>query len=65
MEFFILLFFLDSGGPLQVPKQDNKCLMYIIGVTSGGGVCGAENSPGLYTKVADFLDWIESIVWKS
>lgn len=43
-------------------KEVNRCLNYIIGVTSGGGICGEANA-ALYTRVSDYIDWIEKIVW--
>jgi trypsin len=47
----------DSGGPLI---QDNK----LSGIVSWGGsdtqACGAPNFPGVYTRVANYIDWIES-----
>lgn len=64
----IYVIFADSGGPLQLLKKDASdnytCQMYIIGVTSyGSPVCGASNSFAVYTKVSDYLDWIEQKVW--
>lgn len=50
-------------GPLQYKtfvKQDS--LYYIVGITSFGASCGSE-VPGVYTRVAEYLDWIESVVW--
>ncbi len=47
----------DSGGPLI---QGNK----LSGIVSFGGseeqACGAPNFPGVYTKVSNYIDWIES-----
>ncbi|CRL05174.1 CLUMA_CG018012, isoform A [Clunio marinus] len=55
----------DSGGPIQVTTPVNKCLFHIIGVTSfGSPFCGLRNSPGVYTRVSSFLDWIEEKVWR-
>lgn len=49
----------DSGGPLTWIK--NKIELW--GVTSAGNNhCGKKGSPGLYTKVIDYLDWIHSVV---
>lgn len=53
----------DSGGPLQVVTPGNICSFHIVGVTSFGKSCGIRNSPGVYTRVASYLDWIEGIVW--
>ncbi|XP_055522399.1 transmembrane protease serine 9-like [Wyeomyia smithii] len=50
----------DSGGPLALMHQRHH---YIVGVTSNGKLCGT-SSPGIYSRVAYYLDWIESIVWR-
>ncbi|CAG9808041.1 unnamed protein product [Chironomus riparius] len=56
----------DSGGPLQIVSTKNKCVYIIIGITSFGNTfCGAEDSPGVYTRVSYYLDWIEQKVWGS
>ncbi|XP_067000881.2 venom protease [Anabrus simplex] len=53
----------DSGGPLQIVSRHNKCIYYVIGVTSFGKFCAAANSPGVYTRVSRYLSWIVGIVW--
>lgn len=58
----------DSGGPLQVYRdtQDKNmtCMYDVIGVTSFGKGCGlAVNVPGVYTRVSNYLKWIEDHVW--
>ncbi|XP_073956770.1 serine protease persephone-like isoform X2 [Choristoneura fumiferana] len=51
----------DSGGPLQgTTASDGQ--YRLIGVTSFGRGCGA-TVPGVYTRIAPYLDWIENIVW--
>ncbi|KAL6963290.1 hypothetical protein U1Q18_049111 [Sarracenia purpurea var. burkii] len=54
----------DSGGPLQMLVDKQACMWSIFGVTSFGKICGnfEEPEPGVYTKVAYYLDWIQSIV---
>ncbi|XP_034952297.1 serine protease snake-like [Chelonus insularis] len=52
----------DSGGPIQTFDMDN-CLYQIVGITSFGKLCIMTNTPGVYTRVSHYLDWIESIVW--
>lgn len=56
----------DSGGPLLVTKTSKDIISYheIVGVTSFGKFCAA-GVPGVYVKVFSYLDWIESVVWKS
>ncbi|XP_065204393.1 serine protease persephone-like isoform X2 [Planococcus citri] len=55
----------DSGGPMQALIGKMFCMWDVIGVTSFGKICGNsdEPEPGVYTKVAYYLDWIQSIVW--
>lgn len=56
---------IDSGGPIQVSTATNICLYHIVGITSfGSPFCGQRNSPGVYTRVSSYLDWIESKVWQ-
>ncbi|KAK9506432.1 hypothetical protein O3M35_008374 [Rhynocoris fuscipes] len=45
----------DSGGPLLCWKEDRLTL---YGITSWGHGCGKLNSPGVYTKVNHYIDWI-------
>jgi len=48
----------DSGGPLFVQSSDNTFTQ--IGVVSFGDGCAEPNKYGVYTKVANYEDWIES-----
>ncbi|KAL0626774.1 Transmembrane protease serine 5 [Plecturocebus cupreus] len=45
----------DSGGPLVCPDGDT---WHLVGVVSWGHGCAEPNHPGVYAKVAEFLDWI-------
>lgn len=45
----------DSGGPL-IANIDKK--FTLVGVTSWGIGCGLENYPGIYTKMTNYLQWI-------
>ncbi|KAI5643890.1 trypsin domain-containing protein [Phthorimaea operculella] len=58
----------DSGGPLQVKIPLDwdlgGAMHYVIGVVSFGFGCLQENTPGIYTRVSAFVDWIEGHVWK-
>lgn len=53
----------DSGGPLQTKLSLEPLQYNVIGVTSFGKACGIANVPGVYTRVSNYIDWIESIVW--
>lgn len=53
----VLLLQGDSGGPL-VCVQDNR--MTLVGIISWGIGCGQKDVPGIYTKVINYLDWIQN-----
>lgn len=51
----------DNGAPLQfIP--DNSRIARIVGISSYGIACG-NHLPAVFTRVAYYLNWIESIVW--
>lgn len=50
----------DSGGPLQINHANG--MSTIVGVVSFGVLCGT-NLPSVYTRVAEYVNWIEGIVW--
>ncbi|XP_077562166.1 venom protease-like [Haemaphysalis longicornis] len=47
----------DSGGPLMLLDQEQR--FTIIGITSFGRRCAEPGYPGVYTRVAKYLDWIQ------
>ncbi|CAB3225811.1 unnamed protein product [Arctia plantaginis] len=50
----------DSGGPLLWVRER---VVELWGVTSLGNVkCGTKDSPGIYTNVADYLEWIIAVI---
>lgn len=49
----------DSGAPLQIFRNQ---FAHIVGIVSIGIGCGT-GYPTIYTRVAHYVDWIESRVW--
>lgn len=51
----------DSGGPLVISGRPN----IQIGITSFGKGCGGfKDSPGVYTRVSNYIPWIEEVAFK-
>lgn len=51
----------DSGGPVFL-NDFRSGVSTIVGIVSFGVSCGTE-LPGVYTRIASYMDWIERIVW--
>ena len=52
----------DSGGALFIPAGPNQLRPIQIGIVSWGVGCGAPRSPGVYTRVSAYTDWIGGII---
>ncbi|XP_018896296.2 trypsin [Bemisia tabaci] len=48
----------DSGGPMQI-NGTRAGNMEVIGIVSWGRGCARPNYPGVYTRIANYLDWIQ------
>lgn len=53
----------DSGGPLLIDHPELDQMTQIIGITSFGLACGFLDTPGVYTKVFPYVNWITKNVW--
>jgi len=51
----------DSGGPLVYYDVDEQRWL-LIGVVSTGYGCARAGFPGIYTKVSEFIPWIEQTI---
>ncbi|XP_018562098.1 serine protease snake-like isoform X2 [Anoplophora glabripennis] len=58
----------DSGGPLQFKNEDRSFRVNVhnvIGVTSFGKACALSGAPGIYTRISNYIPWIEGIAWEN
>ncbi|XP_075216406.1 venom protease-like [Lycorma delicatula] len=56
----------DSGGPLFLPRKSDQLPCFLqtqLGITSFGKQCALKGFPAIYTRVLNYVPWIESIVW--
>ncbi|XP_017769951.1 PREDICTED: uncharacterized protein LOC108557799 [Nicrophorus vespilloides] len=51
----------DSGGPLQQRNIKYIDSWNIHGIVSFGKPCGLSKAPGVYIRVSNYIDWIESV----
>ena len=50
----------DSGGPLACADKTGRWTA--VGIVSYGVGCGIVNKPGVYTKVQQYVDWIDGVM---
>ncbi|GBP60558.1 Clotting factor B [Eumeta japonica] len=50
----------NTGGPLQIANEHVHCMYTIIGIISYGIRCGIVGMPWIYTRVVNYVPWIES-----
>lgn len=51
----------DSGGPLLCREPNDPNKWYVAGIVSHGEGCARPMEPGVYTRVALFMDWINKV----
>lgn len=51
----------DSGGPLmKIEKVDGVSAWFLKGIVSfGTDKCGTKDIPGVYTRISEYVDWIQ------
>lgn len=61
-----ILFQGDSGGPLILYSISPYGITtpFVVGITSFGQGC-AMDIPGVYTRVSEYMDWIEDVVYNN
>ncbi|XP_023218171.1 transmembrane protease serine 9-like [Centruroides sculpturatus] len=52
----------DSGGPLTVHHEGK---WYLVGIISWGEGCSTPRKYGIYTKVENYVEWIQNVTGKS
>lgn len=48
----------DSGGPMVTHYKDT---WFLVGLVSWGEGCGNVEKLGVYTKVSNYIDWIQKV----
>lgn len=52
----------DSGGPLVCVSNADPNESYLAGIVSHGEGCARRGEPGVYTRVALYVDWINDMI---
>ena len=52
----------DSGGPLITFREDGRA--EVVGIVSWGIGCGDKGRPGVYTRVTQYVPWIQETIFR-
>ena len=54
----------DSGSSLWkwIDDKDGKSYPVLVGIVSRGLGCSRYNEPGVYTKVKEYISWIQNVM---
>lgn len=52
----------DSGGPFVCRSKMDPNQSYLAGIVSHGEGCARRGEPGVYTRVALYIDWIMKMI---
>ncbi|XP_070790531.1 transmembrane protease serine 12-like [Pituophis catenifer annectens] len=52
----------DSGGPLMCNNIQDVTQYYLVGITSFGRGCGRPQNPGIYVRLTNYRNWLNTLL---